>query len=209
LWLLARRAVAREDPFRALPALVAAITVACVALRLWTSHRIGYTFWSVSAPTHLRADALAAGVLLAYGSVFQPERIESLRPWRWPLLLAGIACFVPSVLWEREQLYVHTVGLFVQDLGGAAIVLWAWFAPEDRAPLPVRALAAIGIASYSIYLWHEPYAQRIALRASAGNIGWLAMMLIYVAAAFAIGTAAYYLVERPALRLRGALFPSR
>lgn len=58
-----------------------------------------------------------------------------------------------------------------------------------------RPVAFVGMLSYSIYLWQEPFLNRL------GNsiINWFPINFICVTAA---ALASYYLVERPFLRLR-------
>jgi len=89
-----------------------------------------------------------------------------------------------------------------------------------RAPGPVRWFARIGLWSYSIYLWHQPSAQTLALKVRGRlftrmdrahldpwHSPWQYFMsaAIYLTIAVGIGALAHYLIERPALKLRDRL----
>jgi peptidoglycan/LPS O-acetylase OafA/YrhL len=86
---------------------------------------------------------------------------------------------------------------------GAALILAALVLPvEDGAltrPLALRPLAALGVASYSLYLWHVPV-----IRSLHSHTGWGTLPLLACGALAAIAVAAlsYLVVERPFLRLR-------
>jgi peptidoglycan/LPS O-acetylase OafA/YrhL len=66
-------------------------------------------------------------------------------------------------------------------------------------PLAFRPLAALGLASYSLYLWHVPV-----IRSLHSHTGWGTLPLLACGAVAAIAVAAlsYLAVERPFLGLR-------
>ena len=86
---------------------------------------------------------------------------------------------------------------------GAALILGALVLPvEDGAltrPLALRPLAALGVASYSLYLWHVPV-----IRSLHSHTGWgtLPLLACGALAAMAVAALSYLAVERPFLRLR-------
>lgn len=102
--------------------------------------------------------------------------------------------------------------LAVSALSGVVavgLVLPAVFEPHERGVmgrlLGSRPLAALGLVSYGVYLYHEPVAR--ALNGGVGNGGdpsprflWLALATAGIA--IMAGAASYYLIERPALRLK-------
>jgi peptidoglycan/LPS O-acetylase OafA/YrhL len=75
-------------------------------------------------------------------------------------------------------------------------VIYAGSAAWLRALLSQRLLVAIGIASYSIYLLHEPLVAAC-MAAFAPSLGELPATLIAVAAGIAAGAVLWALVERP------------
>lgn len=86
---------------------------------------------------------------------------------------------------------------------GAALIVGAFVLPvADGAltrSLAFRPLAALGVASYSLYLWHVPV-----IRSLHSHTGWAtaALLLGGAAAAIAVAAASYLAVERPFLGLR-------
>jgi PST family polysaccharide transporter len=67
------------------------------------------------------------------------------------------------------------------------------------ALLEVRALALVGVASYSLYLWHQPIVESLERHASLGFFPLLALALVVC---LGVAFASYRLVERPFLGLR-------
>jgi peptidoglycan/LPS O-acetylase OafA/YrhL len=72
--------------------------------------------------------------------------------------------------------------------------------PEGRAGalLNARAMTAVGVVSYSLYLWQEPFLNR-------QSPGWWAAFPLNLALAALCAFASYRLVEKPALNARAAL----
>lgn len=64
-----------------------------------------------------------------------------------------------------------------------------------------KPLAALGVASYSLYLWHFPLVSHIAASSWAPH-GYWALMAICVPVSIAVAALSYRLVEAPFLRLR-------
>jgi peptidoglycan/LPS O-acetylase OafA/YrhL len=85
----------------------------------------------------------------------------------------------------------------------AALILAALILPVEEGaltrPLAARPLAALGVASYSLYLWHVPV-----IRSLHSHTGWgtLPLLLSGAAAAIAVAALSYLAVERSFLRLR-------
>lgn len=218
----------------ALGAVVLAATLARIAVALTSDISASSTeAWYAWTSTHLRLDALALGVLLAYALRVAPERVEALRPFRLVLLMAGIACFLPAAILPMRDAdpalnYVinYALALSLQAVGSIGAVLWAWFASHPvggvaqvtalRQPAaPLRWLANVGAWSYSIYMWHFPYALifgwQVASLLDVSAIGWRypVFMVIYLGFAIVLGMCMHRLIERPALWLRDRVAPTR
>jgi peptidoglycan/LPS O-acetylase OafA/YrhL len=180
----------------------------------------------VPHPTHLHLDGLGAGVLLAYVVHFRPGAIEPLRRWRWWLFALGVCTLVPTAYLRTPAAYY--TGLVLLDAGALALVLWAWFLSRGElssradlvrgavpAPLLVRCVAAIGVFSYSIYIWHVPFAQAVGWQAGQlinrePSVGtYLLAVGLYLVFAIGWGILMYRLVEAPALYLRRRLVAPR
>ena len=98
-------------------------------------------------------------------------------------------------------LFSLPVGITVEALCIVVVVLWAIRYPDTAVGrvLNSRALAAVGVLSYSLYLWQQLF---LAPDPSAPFVFPFPFNLL---AAFAAATASYWLVEKPFLRLRARL----
>ena len=147
-----------------------------------------------------QADALAMGCLLA-------GLQGKLHTYRWyrrvlssPLFvlvpLLGLLVFElgPQRLPAVANLLV---GYTVTNLAIALSLDWCLLFPNGRIGRVLNAapVAAVGMISYSIYLWQEPFlfvSRRAWWQVPPANVG---LMLL-------AATASYLLIERPCLRLR-------
>jgi peptidoglycan/LPS O-acetylase OafA/YrhL len=153
---------------------------------------IGETFPTV-------ADAIATGCLLACvrGRIDSSPRVLAfLRGPAFWLIPAGAMAFafVPSA--KADALFGQTI----TNLGIAlAIERFVRFpvTPFGRL-LNARPIVFVGVLSYSLYLWQQPFLNRHA------HLGLTAFPM-NLALAFAAALASYYLIERPALRLRARI----
>jgi peptidoglycan/LPS O-acetylase OafA/YrhL len=69
--------------------------------------------------------------------------------------------------------------------------------------LATRALAWLGLVSYGIFLWHQPFvAELLRIQSWFPAAGYLPYTLAVAAAATAIAAVSYYLLERPVLRFK-------
>jgi peptidoglycan/LPS O-acetylase OafA/YrhL len=153
---------------------------------------IGETFPTV-------ADAIATGCLLACHRAridAYPRLAAFLRGPRFWIVPAVIlaAAFVPSAKLDC------LVGQTVANLGIALLIdRMVRFpdAPTGRF-LNARPVVFVGVLSYSLYLWQQPFLARQSHRA-------LASFPLNLLLAIGLALASHYLVERPALRLRARL----
>ena len=217
---------------RALPWVVLAIAVACLAMR-WRAAPLtadGYDAWKHYFPTHLRIDEPMLGVLAAYWVLHARPTFERAMRY-WPLvLLISVGALLPVALRAEEgPRFLVIWGYPVSGLGCLGLVLVAWWFTQPRPdgsrhlpPRPVAWFARIGVWSYSIYLWHQPLAPHLArmVRDRLFEImvrrhmdpwhsayQYLMSAAVYFSIVIAIGAAAYYLIEKPSLRLRERWIP--
>ena len=226
-----------QTPYRALPWIGIGLAFVCLGLRFRARHV--HPEWDEfihHLPTHLRIDSLFAGVTLAYAVHFARPWVESLRKWKWAILLAAVACFVPFTRASYTSARTSTIGYSILMVGSVGMVLAAWFgsqpAPGGAAGLTwlprrsprfvlrisdaiVALMAFIGARSYSIYLYHALLGVPVMLRMrraigmydSPMHVPFMTMLYLVVACAF--GCLAYSLIEAPSVALRDWFFPPR
>lgn len=145
----------------------------------------------------LRTEVAAFGILASALVRLHRPRLRFLRGWPVSALLAG------GILlhWWSLPLPVHTfagvalLALAVNHIEHAPAAL--------RAVFSNRALMQMGLWSYSIYLWQQPFYYHLDRHAG--------LPLLPVAGAVAAGVASFYLIEQPARRFlnsRGRAPPS-
>ncbi len=127
---------------------------------------------------------------------------------QWVLASGLLLSAVVAVAVEIPELAGQWLGRTVTDLGlrhpltglmFTFLVLLAYYSPVVNALLSWRPLVGLGIASYSVYLVHEPIGQAITIVASH----WLRypslVIMLAVAASIACGAVFHVVVERPLL----------
>jgi len=194
------RNVSRERLPHALTIVIAAAAVTRIAL------------WAALPPTQAaaasflllpcRMDALAFGVLVAYGIRDAGWRRSFANgAGRAVALVAGVLGLVVPLAnqWAWPAMYVSTVGLTFIAAFYAVIV---WLAAEwrqERSSVAVGAAAAVGLGAYSIYLFHlsvrDLLGASLALRTSAPKLLGYTMLLIGANAVIAV--VAWKWIERP------------
>ncbi len=177
----------------AFPCLVAA----CLFMRV--RQGAGASMWQVISPTHLRMDALFAGVTLSWFYHFRPGSLRLSRPL-WIGLLGTALCST-AFFYEESDYWMYTAGLSALLLGFSCILVWAINTPQLQK---LKLISAIGLYSYSIYLWHFPVAKIFEALFPVSFIGFWN----YVAVTIAMGVAMAKAIENPSLRLRDRYFPS-
>jgi peptidoglycan/LPS O-acetylase OafA/YrhL len=144
------------------------------------------------------ADALATGCLLAYARTWLWDMpryrrvLEGRAMEAWPLVILAIA--IASARWLH---FGAAVGITLLNIAIAVWIDWCLHYPESRVGrmLSARPIAFIGVLSYSIYLWQQPF-----LREGHALRFPLSILCIGV-----IAVASFFLIERPMLRLRGRI----
>lgn len=153
---------------------------------------------------HYQIDSLMVGVLLAL--LRDRHGRGWLRIYGGSLVAGASALFVVIVSPVMTGMFAHR-GLPLKLAPGesvwealaiGSIVLWA----VHHAPTPVgralnwRPVRHLGLMSYSLYLWQQPFLFRGLKDAGPGRIA------VHALAAFACAELSYFLVERPFMALR-------
>lgn len=186
LWLLVRF---RRNPFNLLPFVALALFVLCFFFRV--ADVLHYD------RTHLRIDALFAGVTLRYLERFRPAWFRKLRS---PVaLIIGVMFWLPSYLFRDSGPWLRSATASWTFLAAAVLVGWCF--NHDRAAWwnnsGLKIIASVGFYSYSIYLWQQPFT--LFFKDMQPRIFFTACGFVFSIAA---GVLMSKLVEMPALRLR-------
>jgi peptidoglycan/LPS O-acetylase OafA/YrhL len=245
-WLIRRRAPgSRASPSSLMQREIIGIALLVVVSIAWKAFVLSYGFsdgrigqLKMWLPWWL--DMFAVGMLLAVGSVGSRElgRATPLRlgarhaPVICWLLALGAFCLVSTgigmpyksgaiplhLLWGQHYLYLATAALLVMP---------AVFGPQTRDSslvrrfLTNRVVVFLGVVSYGIYLWHDPWIDRyidwsgvstFAIYHSDVPFSWhtsqvvsvpfFAMTLAVLALTIATASVSWFLLERPVLRLK-------
>jgi peptidoglycan/LPS O-acetylase OafA/YrhL len=153
-------------------------------------------------------DSLFFGVLLGYLYHFRPQVLEKLmQPARNRLAIAVVSLILLSFtyLLPRENKFFATWGYTFIYLGFGGVLLLNLYVrgivPDNLAGITGRvgkALAFVGMYSYSIYLWHGPCGAwlpglvRRAIHVPNGEYGRFA---VYSAGSLVVGITMSRLIE--------------
>jgi peptidoglycan/LPS O-acetylase OafA/YrhL len=146
------------------------------------------------------ADAIAIGCVLACTRRVLHGTPLYMRVLRSPLMaLAPLAVFAGSMLGDHPRI-AYVIGQPIANIATALVVDWAVTFPAGRLGrvLNARPLVAIGLISYSLYLWQQPFLDRASSQ-------WWAAFPANLLLAVACAVASYFLVERPSFALRTRL----
>ncbi len=205
---------------RLIPVIAATVAILCLAGRCLTAWAMPeFSFHYHLAPSHLRFDSFAFGLLLSYWYHFYPELLyAAVRRWWTVLAIVAIAILVPCTFIARHTLFGHTFLQSFQYVSHGIVLLLAIFLPSLETlygSFAGRAVQAIGRYSYSIYLWHmgvlvwssELLQWQRFLQDDADNA--LLHLAVYAALVVPVGVAAAMLVEMPIIAIRDRLYPSK
>jgi peptidoglycan/LPS O-acetylase OafA/YrhL len=156
-----------------------------------------------------QADLFAFGMALAVvHTLWAQGKFRLPRHWRPAVGLIALALYLPvaHVSWTGGQLsysYYNTLVAFTCSLLLALVVLRAEGERSSLVALLEKPpFVAVGLVSYSVFLWHEPLI--FWLRAhglTLDGVGGFAVNLLVVAlVTLALSLLTYRLVELPALR---------
>ena len=173
------------------------------------------------------------GVLLAYWTLYRRGAVDRIMHHAWPLvILLSVVVLIPMAMRQQIEppswcIWGYTVAAI--SAGGLIMTFWwleqrrraahaPWSPAQRLARLPLQAVAMVGLWSYSIYLWHQPFCNQFLqskIRHTIGThvIGWssrwnyAATALTFTVASIAVGAVMFYLVERPSLWWRREILP--
>jgi peptidoglycan/LPS O-acetylase OafA/YrhL len=202
---VATRVASRRARLAVLVAVPTVAVAGSIGYKLWAGYVAGvpgdrFTVW-FSVPAKL--DAFALGMLLAVALAARP----SPAPWspRTVTAVRAAAVVVATVAVVTREPGGWSFLLFHTLVAVAAVLLLAGMllAPSTSAVVRVASrapLTALGLWSYSIYLWHEPLMMELAARVpgvAPGPTGFLVLVAVLVPASLVVGWASYRLIEVP------------
>ncbi|MGH9344977.1 MAG: acyltransferase family protein [Terriglobia bacterium] len=169
----------------------------CFAVPVIRCSEFAFLHLHVYARFETNADSLAVGCLLAGTTEWLNRRgwYNALMSSRWFVVVPVFTLIFNSSAWQLR--YQFTVGDFFMNVGIALCLDWSIRSkahPVGKV-LNWRPVAFVGVLSYSLYLWQQPFLDRnikSPLTAFPLNI------LLAVGAALA----SYYCVERPFLAFK-------
>ena len=190
--------VGRSKAMRFLLAAMVLAPVSRYGLGLIVPGRFATLAW-----TPARMDVLAGGCLLAYLVASPTGSRWIARASRCPILIVfgAIAAVVASKSeWSRSWTYLFTIDRTVTTLAICVAILACVSAPRSLMGrvLDSRPMVAIGILSYSLYLWQQPFLDY-------HSTAWICRFPRNLGLAVVCAIACHGLIERPFLRLKDRL----
>jgi peptidoglycan/LPS O-acetylase OafA/YrhL len=221
-----RRVAAKRNRYPSIFRAGIAFCVVALAVRLfaifeWPAPRGDQAWLATYYPSHTHADGLVLGVLLGYAAHEGLPLLDWIRRYAWALIaFALVTVAVVYIYPVTESPFTYTAGFSLLAVAFTGVVGVAYVHPNGgttgarwRTAIP-RAIAALGVYSYTIYLSHSVvpnlpgYLRAEALtRSLFGNSVWSDRALFFIGS-IATGVALSHIVERPALRWRSKLVPS-
>lgn len=205
-------------PFRKIPYIFIFIAFICLFLRIYTSFALPYRNDTHLFPTHLRVDSLFSGVVISYFYHYHYSRFYQITNYYGKyIFLLGLFCFIPAFIFELENTpFIYTFGFSIFWVG-SGLILVSVVNKMPNANVLTQSLSLLGIHSYSIYLWHMPVSVLWKLLFPIANnwldskssLNWYFYSVWYLFGSILLGILMTTIMERPILRLRDYMYPSR
>jgi peptidoglycan/LPS O-acetylase OafA/YrhL len=165
-----------------------------------TGHPAAFLTWC-------RADTLAAGCLLAFAARSASGRRLLVRLERRPSTHAALALAVVVGTWASLPAFPPPARPFYFTVLAAGLTALVWLAVTRPDSLVGRVLNArpvvwVGLLSYSLYVWQQPFSD-------PGGHAWWQGVPVGLGLAVGCAVLSRYLVERPFLVVKDRLGRAR
>lgn len=221
--LLVGLAAASKGRPVALPAVALAVMMISLVGRFLAFDRGQSPVWAdVYIPTHFRIDALAFGVLLAHWHGSSARFRDMVASNRMTIAASGLLMLIPAMVFSTMDPTFATMGVTWTYIGYGGILIAAVSTPVDRGlgrlffgGRLARTMASIGVASYSIYLWHMEFGLTPTMRLFehwpwlSPKFAWWAGAATYSVLAIGSGMVLHRAIDAPMLVVREFLIPGR
>lgn len=203
-FFILRRRKNSPAPFSYIPHIFVFLAVICLILRALMAIYKGTNI----SPTPFRIDSLFFGVFLSYLWHFKSlaENIY-LERFKYLLVSAGIILFLPLFFFMSViNPWVFVFGLTTNYIAAGLILLGLLKIDLGKSRLNLS-LAHIGQFSYSIYLWHLPVQDWLAIPVNNYfERNWFLYAGIYLFGSFLLGIILSKVIEYPILKIRDRYF---
>lgn len=144
-----------------------------------------------------RADALLIGCATAMCVCWGFLRAQSLKALVVPAVGLIITLMIATGF---ASPFMHLGGFTLLAAAAAIVLVWVVLAPSSylRSFLEYGPLVWVGRISYGLYLWHYP----IFKASSLLRLAWPLQLFVALTATLTVTCLSYYLIERPALKLK-------
>ncbi len=173
------------------------VRLAMIVLFPSQNELLGHSFQTV-------ADTLAAGCLLALLWTWLAGRKRYQAFLRGPLFWLVPAALMGILSLSRSWKFDNLIGQTLLNIGIVVVIerFVRYYADAPGRFLNWQPVKMVGVLSYSLYLWQQPFLHR-------DNPGPLTSFPVNLLVVGALALASYYCVEKPFLELRKKFQPKR
>jgi peptidoglycan/LPS O-acetylase OafA/YrhL len=169
------------------------------------SYKGGASFGFYHAASHFHFDTLFLGVLMAWFSVYESDKLSRLHNYRYVIIFISFILLLLTNLLDDKL--VFTLGLVVIGSTFALLILSLSYGKQYKIS-SYRAITALASSSYAIYLTHSMVIQALVKANSLFNIPAFPFWIVMLVFSVIVGHAFHLLIEVPLMAIRNKVIPS-